>query len=323
MDPVPAVPPGFPIVQLSGPLLLANLFHWGLFGVLSVQVYMYYQAFPKDPLSTKSLVYGVYIILLVETVLLTHDAFARFGYGFSNLVALISTDLGWLDVPIMSGLISFIGQSFYAYRLHVISKSRWIPLLIVVMSLTSTIGAIFTGIFTLQAINLAHVNGRKNSVAAGVWCGASASSDIIIAVCMTYFLSKMDTGYRQTRVLISKITRLTIETGSLTALVAVIVLVLLFGFPGRTYYGTAAAVMPGLYSNCILVVLNVRCRIEGSRPTYFSSADHASGFLRFGERAGANDSHVVAIHREVLSERDSENVEMKGMGTSSLGSTRF
>ncbi|KAJ7436889.1 hypothetical protein B0H11DRAFT_2294622 [Mycena galericulata] len=314
MDPASAAPPGFPIVQLSGPLLLANLFHWGLFGVLSVQVYLYYQAFPKDPLPKKSLVYSVYTLMVVETVLLTHDAFARFGYGFLSLAAIVSTDLGWLDVPVMSGLISFIAQSFYAYRVHVLSKSWWIPLLILVMSLTSTIGAILTGVFTLQATNLAQLSGQKNSVAAGVWCGASASSDIIIAVCMTYLLSQMNTGYRQTRALISKITRLTIETGSLTALIAVIVLVLLFGFPGRTYYGTASAVMPGLYSNCILVVLNLRFNIEGSRPTYMSSVDRVSGFLNSTGRAGANESHVVAIHREVLTERDLDTVEMKGMG---------
>ncbi|KAJ7364490.1 hypothetical protein DFH08DRAFT_646136, partial [Mycena albidolilacea] len=98
-----------------------------------------------------------------------------------------------------------------------------------------------------------------------IWCGASALSDIMIAVCMTYLLSKMDTTYRQTRVLISKILRLTIETGSLTALVAVIIIGLFFGFPGSTYYACPSSVMPGLYSNCILVVLNARFHIEGSR----------------------------------------------------------
>ncbi|KAJ7364489.1 hypothetical protein DFH08DRAFT_950064 [Mycena albidolilacea] len=151
MDPASAAPL---IVQVAGPLVLPNLFHWGLFGVLSVQVYFYYMAFPKDPWATKCLVYTVYTLLVVETVLLTNDAFKRFGYGFADFEALLANDLGWFEIPVMSGLIALVGQSFYAYRIHVLSKSWWIPLLIVAMSLTSTVGAILTGVFTFQGVIL-------------------------------------------------------------------------------------------------------------------------------------------------------------------------
>lgn len=58
MQPDPA---GYPIQQVSGPLIIACLLHWGLFGTLSVQLYLYYLAFPKDRTSTKCLVYGIYV----------------------------------------------------------------------------------------------------------------------------------------------------------------------------------------------------------------------------------------------------------------------
>ncbi|KAJ7467570.1 hypothetical protein FB451DRAFT_1401572 [Mycena latifolia] len=342
MDPhsplVLATPPPFHIVEFSGPVLLADVLHWGLFGALTVQLYLYYEAFPHDRLPTKCLVYGVYAIELVETILITHDAFASFGYGFGSLAALTRIDFDWLDIPIMSGLVAFLGQSFYAYRVYVLSKSLFVPVLILIVSLTSSVGAFLTGAFILEAGNLALLNNRKISAAAGVWCGASALCDIIIAVGMTYYvsflfssllilsdlellleLSKKITGFRQTQALVSKVIRLTLETGSLTALVAVTNLTLFFAFPGRAYYVTAAGVLPTLYANCILVVLNARCQILGGRATYASSTDFSStsSYLRNvgTHAASANDTHPVMTHREVLSDTAMyDRVQMKSMG---------
>ncbi|KAJ7637798.1 hypothetical protein B0H17DRAFT_494618 [Mycena rosella] len=50
----------------------------------------------------------------------------------------------------MSSLISFTGQSFYAYRLHIFSKSWFLPALIVVISLVSSIGGIAQGIISVR-----------------------------------------------------------------------------------------------------------------------------------------------------------------------------
>ncbi|KAJ7435454.1 hypothetical protein FB451DRAFT_1418196 [Mycena latifolia] len=155
MDSGSSVPPGVQIVQMSGPQLLSYLFHWGLFGALSVQLYLYYDAFPNDRLSTKCLVYTVYAIELVEAVLITQDAFAIFGYGFGDFTELTNIHLMWLDVPVTSGLVAFIGQSFYAYRVYVLSQSWIIPVLILVVSLISSIGAFFTGAIVLQGVPLA------------------------------------------------------------------------------------------------------------------------------------------------------------------------
>jgi hypothetical protein len=70
----------------------------------SIRSDLYYLAFPRDRLSTKCLVYGVYAIELVETILITHDAFATFAYGFGDISAFTKIGFDWLTIPIMSGL---------------------------------------------------------------------------------------------------------------------------------------------------------------------------------------------------------------------------
>ncbi|KAJ7122070.1 hypothetical protein C8R44DRAFT_785593 [Mycena epipterygia] len=319
--------PDYHIVDLSGPLIIALLLHWGLFGTLSVQIYLYYQAFPKDRPFTKCLVYTVYAIEFVQTILLTYDIFMSFGYRYGDFSALTKIYFDWLTVPVMSGLVAFIGQSFYAFRVSVLSKSRIIPWLIVVISLTSSVGAFITGAFAFEAGNLVVLNNRRTSVAVGVWGGASALSDVIIAVCMTYYLSKHDTGFRQTQILVSKLIRIIIETGSLTAVVAVVGLALFYAFPGRVYYTAVAAIVPKLYANSILVVLNARFYIVGGRETHASSFDIISvpAYLHnSGSRADASGtlnfnpaSSHVAIGREVFSDDNlHHNVELKRMDAS-------
>ncbi|KAJ7267578.1 hypothetical protein B0H12DRAFT_1097837 [Mycena haematopus] len=263
----PVVPPGFQIAQLSGPLIVAYMVHWGLFGALTIQIFLYFEAFPNDRNSTKCLAYGVYCFELVQTILASHDAFREFGYGFGDLTALTAMDYNWLIVPVMTSILSFIGQTFYAYRIHVLSKSWIMPVLILATSITSSTAGLVTGAFVFVAGDLTRLDNYKTNVAIGIWLGSSAISDILIAVCMTYYLAKNDTGHHRTRILISRLIRLSIETGSVTAGVALLDLALFFIFPNRTYYSTPAGIMPTIYGNAILAVLNSRFHILGGRTT--------------------------------------------------------
>ncbi|PBK61337.1 hypothetical protein ARMSODRAFT_965129 [Armillaria solidipes] len=310
MRPIPA---GYPIERLSGPEIVASLLHWGLFGTLSVQLYLYYLAFPNDRKSTKYLVYGVYIVEFVQTILVSHDVFAAFGYGFGDIEALTEVHFNWLIVPIMSAVAAFVGQGFYAYRIFILSRSRTVPASVVCLSFTSSMGAIITGVYSFQANDIIKLNNRKTSIVVGIWCGASALCDVVIAICMTYYLTRRNTNFRQTRILITKLIRLTIETGSVTAVVALLTLILFSAFPGETFYGTPAFIMPKLYANTVYMVLNSRIRIKGGRDTYMSSTDMEMTTAVIGDITShptqgtqrmdgvQGQASVVAITNEVLS----------------------
>ncbi|KAJ6580134.1 hypothetical protein DFH09DRAFT_325254 [Mycena vulgaris] len=320
MAPASAVPPGFQIVEFTGPLLIGAFLNWGLFGSLSVQVYLYYQAFPNDRLHTKCLVYILFSFGVVQTILITQDAFATFGYGFGDVSAVTQLRLAWLTIPIMGGLVAFIGQSFYAYRIYMLSKSWFIPAFIVTLSLISAVAACTSGTFGREVGNAARLTTAETTVASGIWLSASCASDIVIAGCMTYYLSTVDSAFRKTRVFLSKLIRLTIETGSVTAVATLTTLGLFYGFPDRSYDFVPAFIIPTLYANAILVVLNARIRIGGARGTYVSSMDmiltptfpHTSGTN--SEVTNGASAHRIAINPQDSSERDlHDHVEMKSM----------
>ncbi|KAF7339009.1 hypothetical protein MVEN_01977100 [Mycena venus] len=305
----PATPP---IVQVSGPLLLVYLLNWGLFWNAYGSNF-FYLAFPRDKRSNKILVYTVYLIELVQTVWLTHDAFAIFGYGFADFSA---PDEGLLRMVVGSG-DEWLSQSFYAYRVYVLSGSRIIPFIIVTIALTSSVAAFITGAFTFEDSS----KRGKNKISLVIWCGGSALDDMIIAVCMTYFLTKRDTGFNHTNVLVSKLTRLIIETGTFTAVVALSNVALYLAFPDRSYFTTPGGILPKLYANTILVVLNSRIAIVGGRGSDTTSGTTSSrSYRRTATANGEFDSQqpslaIVSIRRNVFtSEADlHEGVEMKVM----------
>ncbi|KAK0454346.1 hypothetical protein EV421DRAFT_2029438 [Armillaria borealis] len=301
------VPAGYPIERLSGPVIVGFLLNWGLFGTLSVQLYLYYLAFPKDRQFIKYLVYGIYIVEFVQTILVAHDAFAMFGYyGFGDLEALTETHFNWLTVPIITAIAAFVGQVFYAYRIFILSRSRIVPAFVICVSLTSSVAAIITGVYMFQAGNLTKLNDQKMSISVGISCGGSALCDIVIAISMTYYLMRSNTGFRRTQILVTKIIRLTIETGSLTAVVALAILILYLAFPHQAFYGPPALVISKLYANTIYVVLNSRIRIMGGRDTYTSSTDMEITTTMMRDitshsTQGAQRTPVVAITKEVFS----------------------
>ncbi|KAK0486521.1 hypothetical protein IW261DRAFT_801361 [Armillaria novae-zelandiae] len=270
MQPVVA---GYAIERLSGPVVVASILNWGLFGTLSVQLYLYYLAFPKDRSSIKYLVYGIYAAEFGQTMLVTYDVFLVFGYGFGDMKALTGMHSNWLSIPVTSAVVAYVGQGFYAYRIFVLSRSRTVPAFVICVSLTSSVAGIIAGVYSFQAEDITKLGNRKTFITFGIWCGASALCDIIIAICMTYYLMRSNTGFRHTRMLITKLIRLTIETGSVTAVVALLTFILFYAFPHDAFYGVPAVMMTKLYANTLYVMLNSRIRIMGGRDTYTSSTD--------------------------------------------------
>ncbi|KAK0454259.1 uncharacterized protein EV420DRAFT_1695803 [Desarmillaria tabescens] len=246
------VPSGYPIAKVSGPVIIASLLHWGLFGTLSVQLYLYYLAFPNDRKFTKYLVYGIYIVEFVQTMFITHDVFAVYGYHFGDVEALTEIHFNWLTVPVISGLL-LVSDKFSMPTEFSYCRSLKSSLYSSFLSLTSFVGAIITGVYAFQAGNVTKLNNRKTSIAVGTWCGASAMCDIVIAICMTCSLIRGSTNLRRTQMLVTKLICLTIETGSVTAAIALLSLILFAAFPRQTFYTTPALLIPKLYANAVIM----------------------------------------------------------------------
>jgi len=64
--------------------MLGICFNWGFMGLLVVQLYFYHSNFSSDTKAIKALVYGLFTLDILQTVLVTADAFHWFVFGFGK-----------------------------------------------------------------------------------------------------------------------------------------------------------------------------------------------------------------------------------------------
>ncbi|KZT71374.1 hypothetical protein DAEQUDRAFT_724345 [Daedalea quercina L-15889] len=252
------------IARYAGPVLLGSQLNWGLFGVLTVQLYMYHQAQYTDHPFVKCVVYGLYLFEALQTILLTHDTFHQLAYNWGNFNGLTAAYLTGFELVIQSSIIASVTQCFYAWRIYVLGNSRILAGLIVAVSLLQCGGGISEGIAcfiydsTSETIPI-----EATSVA--IWVGGSAACDILITTSMVYFLWTKRSGVQKTDTMINKLIQLVVETGLMTAALAVIQLSLYMTFKKTEYFMTPAGALSKAYSNSLLVLLNNRRAIRMAR----------------------------------------------------------
>ncbi|KAK0477641.1 hypothetical protein IW261DRAFT_1608969 [Armillaria novae-zelandiae] len=257
------------LYKLTGPLLIGCFLSLVLYGILCDQVYIYYISFPKDNLTPKMIVYLLWVTETAQTAATIYYTFDTFCYKFGNLGGLDDVAATWFTIPIMSGLVGCIAQLFYAWRMYQFSKkARWLCITLSVIAFIQFSAAICCGI---QVRNSGHYSNLQNSsgvkVTAIIWLGGSVLCDTAIALCMTYLLCRAQTGLKSTQVLLSRLMRLSIETGTVTAVFAILDMILYLTSQNNNYYTVPANCLVKVYSNAVLAVCNSRMtgRIRGGR----------------------------------------------------------
>lgn len=90
-----------------------------------------------------------------------------------------------------------------------------------------------------------------------IWLGGTALCDLIIAMAMIYYLTQSRTGFKSTNVLITKVIRVTVETGLICAAFAIIDLSFFLGYRDNNYHLAPSIALSKLYSNSLLVVSRI------------------------------------------------------------------
>ncbi|KAJ6494242.1 hypothetical protein C8R45DRAFT_987693 [Mycena sanguinolenta] len=255
-----AIPPD--ISMITGPTMVGICLNWGFMGVLAVQLYFYHENCSGDRRIIKALVYGLALLDILQTVMVTADAFHWFVYGFGNMAQLDQTFLNSWDVPVLDSIISLIVQAFYCWRIHLIRDTLIIPVLILAVSVTQCVAGIWTGVKAHQLGHLSLID--TEVVPQTLWLVGAAVADVAIALVLSWTLlshrsSVIPSG--RTHSLISRVVRLIVETNALTAGVAVIALILFWGVPKHsTLVVPPTAIIGKLYTNCFIALFNNRSK---------------------------------------------------------------
>ncbi|KAF5371692.1 hypothetical protein D9758_003394 [Tetrapyrgos nigripes] len=290
---------------------------------LSNNIYFTSSRFSRDKKILKKLVWVLFFLENVQTVVVMVDAVTSFASHFGEVDQLEKIRLQWLSVPVLSALISCPVQIFYAIRIKILSKSRVKAGIVIFrkidnsfaqLSIIQALASLFAGV--PQAALQGKVTDLRGArlVPVVIWLSTTCLCDVSIAGCMLYYLRPGVTEIKQTQDYLQRVKRLTLETGALTAGIATLTLILWISFPSHTYWATPASIITKVYSNTLLASLN--SRRQSVRLSHGNAGAGAGvGSWHLHSRKGSNDSGFKDSH---VNDLDSVYVDC-GYDNPSLG----
>ncbi|KAJ7871568.1 hypothetical protein B0H13DRAFT_2060462 [Mycena leptocephala] len=242
---------------LFGPMLIGVLLNVALYGVMATQMLTYYQRYA---MILWIRYFMLYLFIVESTVVIVQVGiiFQPLIIDYGALKALVFAPKMLPGDSFLIAIVSAPIQMFAAWRIKVITESYIIPAFVSLLALASCSSGIALFVTVLQTPKFRDFD--KFKTVATMWLVCSAACDILIAGGMTYALLIRKTGFSDGY--INRIVRLTIETGSLTAIFALVNVMLFLVFPFTTLNFIVAFPRPNLYTCSVLAMLNSRKRAK-------------------------------------------------------------
>lgn len=304
-----------------GPILLGTIFNSLLLGIMIVQCQTYFTSFPHDHTRLKLLVSYLFVMNLLNTAfdiaLVWHYAVDSFG----NFPAVEKSMWLYTIEPIMTVMISTVVQLFYAWRIARISGWTWTGCAIAGSAVIQLCAGIGGSIGSSLVTDFKLFHRFRASII--VWLSLSALTDTMISVILASYLHSQRTGFSVTNHIISRLVRLTIQTGLITTVCAITDLVTFLCLSDNMHI-LFQLVLCKTYTNTLLSTLNSRAEgdlreprtIEGDEPVAIPRG-HGSRFKLHSSTINATG--IPSAHHPTdpkLSQiQSTPNLSVSGTGT--------
>ncbi|KAJ7635791.1 hypothetical protein DFH06DRAFT_1220420 [Mycena polygramma] len=290
MASAPAAPALPDVHLLYGPMLIGVFFNLILYGVLIGQMLTYYQVYKKDPTWMRLFVTYLAATETANTGLDMYMMYQPLILNYGQKPVFFPTV--FMTEPLCVVLVSMPIQIFFAWRIHQLTKSLCIPVIISVFAVVSFAG----GVWTATMVQVLKLFAKKPMLhnPALVWFLAACVADVLITISLVWTLRKKKTGFAATDSVVDKIIRTTIQTGMITALFSILDVAFFMSLPHEAVNFVYDLSLSKLYSNCLLSTLNARQRLNSAshQSTFQQQRNFVLSPPRSGNGSGKQDSFM-------------------------------
>jgi len=247
-----------------GAMLVGTLFATFLQGMLTLQLYFYFDQFHKDNWRLKALVFAVWAFDLIHLVLIIHGLYHYTVTNWGSLDALAISTWQLDSHVVVTNITSFLCQSYFVKRLWTLSERNWF---LVMWPLLGALGSMTTGIvITVQIIRTPPFSNfaRTTPEAIGMF-SMTAATDMLIALMLCFYLSRQKTHFKRTQTIVRKVIQYTITTGLFTSVIAIVSLIEFVAKPNTFVFFITYFSLGSLYTNSLLAHLNSRQFLRNTR----------------------------------------------------------
>ncbi|KAF8314263.1 hypothetical protein DL93DRAFT_1095171 [Clavulina sp. PMI_390] len=253
--------------DLVGPLLLGALLNVWLYGAFIMQVHTYFQHSPKDPLWMKIMVGGLTIIDTLNTVVSCYVGYDFSVNDFGDVPRILTATKMFALMIITIAVTGSIVQIFFGLRVKWLTGNQWLGWALIIAAFAQSllgIGCAIGGEILLEFVEFQKFRGLVIA-----WLVIAAVVDLTIAAILVTFLRNAKTGFEETDDFLETLTKLTIQTGLITAVWATVDLVLFMTLDNNWHF-MLNMTLAKLYGNCLMSSLNAR--MEWHRSQHLSSS---------------------------------------------------
>ncbi|KAJ7025351.1 hypothetical protein C8F04DRAFT_1128656 [Mycena alexandri] len=245
-----------PAEVAHGPMFLGFMFNAILYGVMILQVHLYFSNPTKDPLWMRIFVLCIFCLDTMNTVFDFVYLYQSLIIHFNDPPYLQNATWVFATDPALTALIAALVQFFFAWRVKVLTNNDpYLYLVVVACATAGLLGGIATTAYAFIVPAFVKFQIFKPFVV--VWLACECVGDIAVTLILCLHLRRRKTGFSQTDLLVDRIIRLTVHTGLITSICATVDLVLylanstglhlIFNFP-----------LAKLYTNSFIGSLNHR-----------------------------------------------------------------
>ncbi|KAI0042424.1 hypothetical protein FA95DRAFT_1610223 [Auriscalpium vulgare] len=249
------------IANTLGPIVLGFGASSIVFGLLCIQVWQYFQRYPKDRLGYKILVSWLWIAEAAHQALIGHCLWYYTVTNYGRMDLLPEPPVWSLSIQIVVGaIIGTVVKICFGLRVWKLSRNYILTGIIVAMA----IGQLGTAaVYTIRANNtrLDQAHTIKPIGIASLALGAA--TDIFTAAALSFSLNKKRTGFPTSNTVINRLILYAVNNGFVTSVCSIAVVLLYDFMPDNTVYVGTYFILSKLYGNSCVATLNSRRFVRG------------------------------------------------------------
>ncbi|KAI0084629.1 hypothetical protein BDY19DRAFT_997543 [Irpex rosettiformis] len=250
-----------PLDNTLGAILIAEILVSMLFGMTTLQIYVYFSRNPRDSLWMKGVMIVLWILDALHLILTSHTLYHYAVLNYMNPLSLTICPWSFAVDMMFGGLNEILVTAIFAYRIWKFSGKLWPVMLIIPPTLVGFAGAAAIGNFALKV----PIYEEFKQHYAWIWYltfSAQSVADIAIAATLTAILIKRRTGFHKTDSIIRTLIVYSINTCALTSSASLASIITYAVMPNNFIFIAFAMVLPKLMLNSLLALLNSRDSIR-------------------------------------------------------------
>ncbi|KAF4612693.1 hypothetical protein D9613_011775 [Agrocybe pediades] len=247
-----------------GALLVSLFISTCLFGVSSAQAYLYHTSFSRDRLGWKIMVLTVWLCELAHCLCISHSFFlvaiTRWG---NTAIATEAFPRSFAFSILLSGVIGTIVQCFFAERIRALSRSIVIPAACWALSFVRAVLVIMATYEAFVTTSVSLFEKQWKWLVVTILTLGSAV-DFLLAALLCFYIKQahISNDYPGTSFVLKRVFYWTLETGLITGLAGILIVICLVAFPRNFSWIAIYTVLVRLFSNSLFASLNGRVMLR-------------------------------------------------------------